>query len=249
MVRSILAITTILLLTSIAANAEIPDSKAEALVNCPVLPNPEPLRSYAFATATVVSLWYARNASEKGNEMKEATSEATNPVSLMTAMMRFTKLSTNEFICAKRSMKPFVGKPKDEDDIPMAADLLTMIYDAHISINQRLLDLLKKLDRIGPTDLSDQMSTLEVERGQEWANLVQPTTLALASLIDMKRIDSKGTVPWLVITKLQKQTLLDWIAEHFPEFKDGTPREKWSDPAKTAEMYVTLLKGRKSTDE
>ena len=70
----------------------------------------------------------------------------------------------------------------------------------------------------------DQISTLEVERDQRWSDLVQPTTLALMLLVS-DRPDEKGGSTWLRITKAQKQSLLDWCFEHFPEFKNGTPRE------------------------
>jgi hypothetical protein len=112
-----------------------------------------------------------------------------------------------------------------------------------------LLDLLKKLDRTGQAEMMDQFSTLQVERGQRWADLVKPTTLALLSLVDLSRADENGKANLLVVTKGQKKALLDWASEHFPEFKNGTPQDRWSDPAKTAQMYFTFLNARKGSDE
>jgi hypothetical protein len=84
--------------------------------------------------------------------------------------------------------------------------------------------------------------------GERWADLVQPTGLALMSLVDVERSD-KGKTNRLFITKVQKKALLDWAREHFPEFKNGTPKDKWADPAKTAELYFTFLNGHKGSDE
>lgn len=238
----------ILLFASVLSSAQVPDWKAEALVVCPGLLQPEPLTPPGFAKATLVSLWYARNAAERANEIKQSARETDNYLSWLAAMMRITKTSTNDFICAKRSVKPFAAKQSDEN-IRIAAGLLVVVYDAHISINLRALDVLKKLDSTNSVEVMDQITTLQVERGQRWADLVQPTTLALMLLIDPKRTDQNGNANWLVVTKAQKKMLLDWADEHFPEFKNGTPKEQWSEPAKTAQLYFSLFDRRKCSDE
>ena len=58
--------------------AESRDSKAEALTSCAALVEPAPLTPYGFSKAVLVSLWYARNAAESGNEIKEAGKESDN---------------------------------------------------------------------------------------------------------------------------------------------------------------------------
>jgi hypothetical protein len=95
----------------------------------------------------------------------------------------------------------------------------------------------------------DNISTLQVERSQRWADLVQPTTMALLMMVDTKRTDVPNKTTRLLVTKAEKQSLLTWIDEHFPEFKNGTPKEQWSDPAKTAQMYFKVFEGRKCADE
>ncbi len=238
----------ILLFASVLSTAQVPDSKTEALVSYPALLQPEPLTPYGFAKATLVSLWYARNGAERSTEFKRAASETNNSFSYLTATMRIIKSSTNDFICAKRSVKPFAVEQSGENS-RTAAHFLAVVYDAHININQRLLDLLKKLDSTSQAEQMDKFSTLQVERDQRWADLVAPTGLALGLLIDLERTDENGKANRLVITKAQKRTLLDWADEHFPEFKNGTPKDRWSDPAKTAQMYFSFFKGRKCSDE
>jgi hypothetical protein len=228
-----------------AAQSSAPN--AEAMVNCPELLKPEPLTPYGFAKATLVSLWYARNAAQRSADVKKAAHETTNPLSFTTALMRITKLSTNDFICAKRSVKPFdVGQ--SGENIKTAASFFGTVYDEHININQRMIDLLQKMDSISEGERANEISTLQVERGERWADLVQPTGLALMSLVDVERSD-KGKTNRLFITKVQKKALLDWAREHFPEFKNGTAKDKWADPAKTAELYFTFLNGHKGSDE
>jgi hypothetical protein len=65
----------------------------------------------------------------------------------------------------------------------------------------------------------------------------------------MKRPDENGKTTRLVITKMQKQALVNWANEHFQEFRNGTPKEEWSEPAKTAQLYFRIFDGRKCSDE
>ncbi len=240
-------VTVILLSASMLSAAQIPDANAEALVNCPDLFQPEPLTPYGFAKANLVSLWYARNA-DRSHEINQAAKETDNGFAYLTALMRITKSSTNDFICAKRSVLPFMSQQAGEN-ISTAATFLADVYDAHIRINQQALDLLKKLDSTSQASLSDQLSTLQVERGQRWADLVRPTSLVLMLLMDENHTDQNGNLDRLIVTKEQKQALLTWADEHFPEFKNGTPKDKWSDPAKTAKMYFIFFNLRKCADE
>jgi hypothetical protein len=229
--------------------AQVPDAKAEALVSCADPLEPAPLTPYGFAKSTLVSLWHARHAVEQATGLKKETAAATNYLSLVTAMMRATKASTNDFICAKRSVAPFTGPPNDENT-RIAASALALTYDAHIDINQRGIELLKKLDSTNQGELADQLSTLQVERDQRWSDIVQPTAMALLSLIDPNHTDDNGNTDRLIVTKAQKEELLAWAGEHFPEFKNGTPKDKWSDPTKTAELFIMFFKkGRKCSDE
>lgn len=242
--------STLLLITVAPcfSQAVTPESQAEALAACGMI-QPEPLTPYGLAKSTLVSLWYARNAAERGNEIKQVGKEAENIFSFVTAMMRIGKMSTNDFLCAKRPLRPFTTT-KSDDNVRTAAALMMVVYDAHISINERMNALLKNLGTTDQGELMDQISTLQVERSQRWSDLVQPTTLVLMMMVDLKRTDVPGKTTRLVITKAQKQTLIAWIDEHFPEFKNGTPKDQWSDPARTAELYIKMLEGgRKCADE
>jgi hypothetical protein len=233
----------ILAFTAIPASSQKvdPNIQAENLVSC-ALEVTDPPTPYGFAKDTLVSLWYAKTA----DEIKKVAKESDNMWSLMTGMMRVTKTSTNDFLCAKHSLRPFTVK--GNDGMKTVAEFLMVVYDAHISINTRMIELLKKMDNLGP-DFADSVSTLQVERGQRWADLVQPTTLALMMMVDVKRTDVPGKTTRLAITKEQKQSLLKFLDDHFPEFKDGTPRDKWTEPAKTAEMYFKVFEGRKCSNE
>jgi hypothetical protein len=223
-----------------------PEIQAENLASCAIEIS-EPPTPYGFAKGTLVSLWYAKNAANRGDEIKTVAKESDNMFSLVTGMMRVTKTSTNDFLCAKHSLRPFTGKGSG-DNMKTAAEFMMTVYDAHISINTRLIELYKTLDNLGPETM-DKISTLQVKRDQRWADLVQPTSLALMLMVDTKRTDEAGHMTRLAITKEQKQSLLKFIADHFPEFKDGTRRNEWTDPAKTAEMYFKVFEGRRCADE
>ena len=214
---------------------------------CSQAVRPQQLNRYEFARATLASLWYARISAERGTESQQTKEEAHgDPFALTMAMMRTTKTSTNDFICAKRSIEPFT---LGDDYVGTAAKFLTAIYDAHIDLNNRMLDLLKKLGSTNQAELMDQMSSLQVERGERFADLVKPTAFAFGLLVDLNRTDDPQKTTRLIITKAQKQELLNWTNKHFVEFTNGTPENKWSDPSKTAHMSFELLNGRKCSDE
>jgi hypothetical protein len=201
-------------------------------------------------------------------EVKQGQNEE-NAFASLTAMMRSTKVSTNDFICAKKMIEGYTS-PKthlagttasQENSIRTAAKFALMVYDQHIDINHRMLDLLKKLSPTSNVaEISDQISTLQVERGQRWADLVTPSGLALMLLVDQRPTDDKGnfiktsdpsvgSTKRLIISKQQKKELLDWLNDHFTELGDGTPQDQWSDATKTAQLYVKLFDGRKCSDE
>ena len=264
-----LAVCLILTAVGGLTTAQTTRKKAEAAVACPLFVQTDSLTPYGFARANLTSLWYARNAvTDAVVEMKQANDDAT-AFSLLTAMMRGTKISTNDFICAKRVIEEYAS-PKahlalatatQKESIQTAAEFTVMVYDQHIDINRRMLDLLRKTPtNSSPAVLSDEISTLQVERGQRWADLVNPTTMALLALVDMRPTDDDGNfiqttdpnvghTKRLVITKKQKQELLDWANAHFTEFRDGTSQEQWPDAAKTATLYIKFFDGRKCSDE
>lgn len=264
-------LTAWLVLITIAelTTAQATEKQAEAEVACPLFVQTDPLTPYGFARANLASLWYARNSVRDAlAEMKQSPADA-NAFSTLTAMMRSTKVSTNDFICAKRVVKEYASTKthltsataSQKDSVQTAAKFTMMVYDQHIDINRRMLDLLKKMPTTSTSaELSDQISTLQIERGQRWADLVTPTTLALMALVDMRPTDddgnfiqtkdpSVGKTKRLIVTKKQKKELLDWANEHFTEFGDGTPEDQWPDPAKTAKLYMKLFDGRKCSDE
>src|SRR2546427_12158286 len=107
-------ITVTFVCISPICSAQVKDAPSveasETNVVCPGPLETEPLTPYGFAKATLVSLWHARNAAQHSEDLKKETKEATTYFSFVTAMMRVTKTSTNDFICAKRSVKPFTAK-------------------------------------------------------------------------------------------------------------------------------------------
>ena len=241
----------------------------EAQVTCVVDLEPQSMTPYGFAMATLGSLRSARDAANVVTRGLDE-SQADNPWTLVTEMMRDFKLSTNDFICAKRAVQPFTNKaalssltPDQRNHISEAAAFMISTYDKKIAINDQVLQLFKKLVGNGNGNMaqfSDQISTLQVKGDQTWGDLVVPVGMSTLLLIDMRATDENGNfiqasdsnpgyVKRLVVTKAQKQELLDRINKDFPELKDGTPEDKIADPAKTATLYLKVFDGRMCSDE
>src|ERR1700681_1088244 len=101
--RAGLAMTAVLVATIATAHAATTEPTF-----CTYVDPQKQLTPYENAKATLVSLWYARTAALHGTEFqKEAKKENYDTFQLVTAMMRSNKISTNDFICAKRSIEPF----------------------------------------------------------------------------------------------------------------------------------------------
>lgn len=85
--------------------------------------------------------------------------------------------------------------------------------------------------------------------------------MALMLLVDHRGTDDQGNfLPpdadpktghtyRITVTKAQKQAIVDWTNEHFPELSDGTPTDKLSDPAKTAQLYLKFFAGHMASDQ
>jgi hypothetical protein len=244
-------------------------SRKEAQINCGVDLEKLPMTSYGFATATLKSLGSARDAVNDAEAGFDAARSVDNRSAAVTGMMRGLKLATNDFICAKQAVKPFTSQaalssltPIQRENITTAATVLTLVYDQKIAFNDRVLELLKRLGsgRLNITELSHQLSTMQIESDQVWRDLVAPVAVSLTMLVDMRATDESGNfiknsdrnvgyTKRLVITKAQKQALLDRLNQHFPELKDGTPQDKTADPAKTATLYLKAFDGRLCSDE
>jgi hypothetical protein len=246
-------------LTTVPVVLNAQTSRAEALVVCDALQT-QPKTAYGFAKAALASLWYARNAAARSSELIPEKGDDATPVETLTSMLRAIKNSTNDFVCAKRAVQPFTGNKSDEA-VNVAAKYFVMVYTAHIEVNSRGIALLKKINSPDAENVAvtfaDEISTLQVERGQRWADLNLPTALTLMRLLDTRPTDEAGNfLPdtkenrengksmRYTITKAQKKELLDWLAGHFREFVES-PEKEWSAPAQMAHRYVNFLGGKR----
>ena len=127
-----------------------------------------------------------------------------------------------------------------------------------------MLDLLKKMPtNSNPAELSDQISTLQVDRSQRWSDLVTPTDSGIddawsnarrstddGNFIQMEH-RNVGHTKRLVITRKQKQELLDLVESALPGSSKIWDSRRSSGPnqAKTAKLYTKVFDGRKCSDE
>jgi hypothetical protein len=203
---------------------------------------PEDTGAYAFARANLLALWYGKVAAVDGMaELQKAQEENAGPFSVLAAMMRGTKLGTNDYVCAKRAISRF-GVPQSGKNIQTMAELLTTVYTTHILINEATLKILKEEFKFGMENnmpkIMDRMSTLQVQRGQAWSDVTTPTTMALLLLVDQARPNEKEKLDHIILTVAQKKALLNWINEHFSELSDGTPEDQLLPPAQNVKLYT-----------
>lgn len=80
--------------------------------------------------------------------------------------------------------------PDQREAIADTAIALVAAYDKKLAINERSLQLLKKLATNGNTvALSDQLSTILVESGEVWNEVIRPVGMSMLMLIDQRATD------------------------------------------------------------
>ncbi len=248
------------------ASAQVNQRGSESLIACDN--PPQSLTPYGFAMATLNSLWQANAATLHATSQTATPESRATPSALLTAMMRGTKLSTNDYICARQAVAPFAAKQarwqlatlEQQENLRIAAAALAKIYDIHISLNDRVLYLLRSKTPFDSVEFSDKISTLQVEREENWSQLTNPVTIVLLSLIDLRATDENGTfihssdpsagyTRRLTITKQQKEEILVQLRACFPNLSNATPKDQWTMPESLANAYTTLFENHLCSNE
>src|SRR2546427_1685350 len=219
--------------------------------SCSYLHTARPDSSYAFAQASLIALSYAKSAGLEAEAFEAERKAESNPQTLLIAMMRHTKTASDSYACAEIVLEPYKKSP-DQTMIGLTADFAASVYRQHRRLNDQFLDLLRSLPDLSdqPTKRADAISTIEVERGKLWNDLIKATTLTLLGLLDQSKTGKDGTLQTLVITKAERKELLDRLLRAFPEVKAQGHKPGASDLMFIASLYDQFLAGQyKSADE
>src|SRR2546425_5020638 len=146
--RRISLLVAFSLLNSAATTAEA--DAAQTAPSCFYLHEARPESKYAFTRASLIALSYARSAWREAEGFEAERKHESNPQTLLIAMMRHIKASSESYACAEMALEPYKKSP-DQKMIGFTADLAVGIYRQHRRLNDEFLDLLRNLP-----DLSDQ---------------------------------------------------------------------------------------------
>jgi hypothetical protein len=201
----------------------------------------QPNDRYSFAHASVIALSYARSAVQEADAF-QAERRGENWQTDLIGMMRHTKAASEAYACAQKMLEPYEAS-EDERIIRSAAEFENLVYKRHVTLNDEFLDLLRKLPGLShrPTDFADSISTIEVERGKLWTDLTTATTLAVMGLVDQNKTDKDGLLHTLVITRKERQELLNRLQKSFPGLTDKTAESSRGMPTKIASLYYTFM--------
>jgi hypothetical protein len=157
-------------------------------------------------------------------------------------MMRHTKNASDAYTCAGLALEPY-KKSHDEKMIGFTADFEVAVYKQHRFLNDTFLDTLRKLPTLSgqQTKLADIISTIEVERKKLWKDLIKGTTLTLIGLLDQTKPGKGDVLDTLVITRAERQKLLDRILQSFPEVKVEGENMNATEPVHNARLYYQFL--------
>lgn len=206
---------------------------------CPDVLDQQKITAYGFAAATLEALSFARKAVKAGTEgLQAATANSKNSFEFVTDVMAAIKTSSNYYECSRATMARFAVPAAGQNE--QAAQLAALDYFAHIDINNRLMNFFKEHGLAADSETADTLSSLQVERGQRWADLVPCVTMAVLSLYDKDHPDSAGHVSRLIITNTQEKFLFAYAHDNFPELSNKSNPDSYSEPVKDA---VLMLNG------
>lgn len=237
------------LLTSAATTGKV--DAGQTTPSCLYLHEARPDSKYAFTQASMIALSYARSAWREAEAFEVERKTTSNPQTLLIAMMRHTKTVSEAYACAGMVLEPY-KKNADKEMIGVTAGFAAGVYRQHIRLNDQFLDLLRSLPDSADqaTKRADAISTMEVERGKLWTDLINATTLTLLGLVDQNKTGKDGTLQTLVITRAERKELLDRLLRAFPEVKGQAHKPGTSDLIFTAGLYYQFLtKPYKCSDE
>jgi hypothetical protein len=149
------------------------------------------------------------------------------------------------------ALEPY-KKSHDEKMIGFTADFEVAVYKQHRFLNDAFLETLRKLPTLSgqQTKLADILSSIEVERKKVWNDLVKGTTLTLIGLLDQTKPGKGDVLDTIVITRAERQKLLDRVLESFPEVKGEGEHMDTTEPVRNARLYYQfLLRPYKCADE
>ena len=245
--RALLVVPLVGLMLSATAKA----NAGQTAPSCSYLHQARPDSKYAFTQGSLIALSYAESAWREADAFQAERKAEPNQQTLLIAMMRHIKTGSESYACAEMVLEPYKRSP-DQNMIGLTADFVAGIYRQHRRLNDQFLDLLRNLPDLSdqPTKRADTISTIEVERGKLWNDLIKATTLTLLGLVDQSKTSKDGTLQTLVITKAERKELFDRLLRAFPEVKAQGHKAGASDLMFIASLYDQFLAGQyKSADE
>ena len=251
MMRAARRASLLVALCLLASAAATTKADAEQIApSCLYLHEARPDSPYAYTQASLIALSYARSASREAEAFEAERRVERNPGTLLIAMMRHTKTASESYACAEMVLEPYEKSP-DQNMIGLTAAYAAGLYRQHRRLTDQFLDLLRNLpDHSDQVKLADVISTIEVERGKVWKELIKATTLTLLGLVDQSKTSKDGTLQTLVITRAERKELLDRLLRAFPEVKAQGYKSGTSDLMFIAGLYDQFLTGQyKSADE
>jgi hypothetical protein len=207
-----------IVLLSIAATLSVSICSGQSTPSCTLyMHEVKPDSKYSFAQATLIALVHAREAWQEAADFQAEQKPDDDPQTSLIGMMRHTKNASDAYTCAGLALEPY-KKSHDEKMIGFTADFEVAVYKQHRFLNDTFLDTLRKLPTLSgqQTKLADIISTIEVERKKLWKDLIKGTTLTLIGLLDQTKPGKGDVLDTLVITRAERQKLLDRILQSFP---------------------------------
>jgi hypothetical protein len=215
---------------------------AQSPPSCENFQQPKPDSKFAFTQASLIGLTYALAAVLEADAFQAEQNHETNTLTLLTAMMRHTKVASNAYACAEKALEPY-RKSRDQKMIGFTSNFEVQVYKQHRALNDAFLDMLRKLPDLSnqPTNVADVISEIEVERGKLWDDLTQGATLTLLGLVDQNKPDGNGKLNTLVITRAERRELIDGILRSFPRVNAKTNAPDAPKPEQIASLYYLFL--------
>lgn len=207
----------------------------------------EPRTPYGFANAVLNSLTYARDAADRALEIPQVTKQVSDPTALMTELLRISKTSTDDYMCAESALSNFNQNGVDPTERMSAQNMLVALHE-HIGLNRDLEALIKRMGNEKPAEVADQMSTMQVRRSEIFHSMLPTVQIALLMLEDDNHPNKDGNIDRLLLSSSQKNELEAKVQSEFPELANQD-QMKDNYAAFLASAYLVLLKSHLAADQ
>jgi hypothetical protein len=201
----------------------------------------DPDNLYLFTKMQVQALWLARNGERENMDVLTAGSEM--PMNQVPRLIRGLREDRIESTCAAYVVQAYTLSKND--GVATIAKFLVSSYQELSGMNDQMLEIILQ----GTADKSlaatrGRLSAWNAKRKDIVKHMTESVGFSLALLIDGNRRNAEGEPDHLILTRAQRDDLVNDLNNKFPLLKNQEKTEHASDFMPQAALFRSFLLGK-----